>query len=131
MAEEAVATKKLINYSTDEPGIAVIEMDHPKANTYSYEMMGVGAGIDADGDTVVDEVTAGEMSAMSVFMSSLKRPGQTSVQGSAAIGMALFNTLGCADCHVPFIDASTRILPLRFPQVATAQGFCSFSGPKT
>ena len=79
----------------------------------------VGVGNDADGDTVVDEITVGEISALSVFMSSLKRPGQTSVQGSAAIGMALFNTLGCADCHVPFIDASTRILPLRFPQVAT------------
>jgi enoyl-CoA hydratase len=38
MSDQAVATEKLINYRVERPGIAVIEMDHPKANTYSYEM---------------------------------------------------------------------------------------------
>src|SRR5207245_10425515 len=31
------ATKQLINYRTDE-GVAVIEMNDPPANTYTYEM---------------------------------------------------------------------------------------------
>src|SRR5579872_5014712 len=34
----AESTKQLINYRTDS-GVAVIEMDDPPANTYTYEMM--------------------------------------------------------------------------------------------
>lgn len=38
MAGEAVATKDLINYRIEKAGIAVIEMNDPPANTYTYEM---------------------------------------------------------------------------------------------
>jgi enoyl-CoA hydratase/carnithine racemase len=39
MAEQAVATKELITYRIERPGIAVLEMNDPPANTYTYEMM--------------------------------------------------------------------------------------------
>jgi enoyl-CoA hydratase/carnithine racemase len=39
MAEQAVATKKLIEYRVERPGIAVIEMNDPPANTYTHDMM--------------------------------------------------------------------------------------------
>jgi enoyl-CoA hydratase len=35
---QAVEQKQLINYSV-ESGVAIIEMDDPPANTYTYEMM--------------------------------------------------------------------------------------------
>ncbi len=38
MPQEAVAAGKLINYRIEKPGIAVIEMNDPPANTYTYEM---------------------------------------------------------------------------------------------
>jgi len=39
MADQAVATKTLINYRTERKGIGVIEMSDPPANTYTHEMM--------------------------------------------------------------------------------------------
>jgi enoyl-CoA hydratase len=39
MAEQAVATKTLINYRIERKGVAVIEMTDPPANTYTHEMM--------------------------------------------------------------------------------------------
>ena len=36
--EQAIAEKTLVNYSTNA-GVAVIELDDPPANTYTYEMM--------------------------------------------------------------------------------------------
>jgi enoyl-CoA hydratase/carnithine racemase len=39
MPDEALATDKLINYRIEKPGIAVIEMIDPPANTYTHEMM--------------------------------------------------------------------------------------------
>ncbi|HXI03023.1 MAG TPA: enoyl-CoA hydratase/isomerase family protein [Candidatus Saccharimonadales bacterium] len=39
MPEEAVASSKLIDYRIEKPGVAVIEMNDPPANTYTHEMM--------------------------------------------------------------------------------------------
>jgi hypothetical protein len=78
----------------------------------------VGPG-DPDGDGVDDEILPGELSALGVFLSTLARPVQAKLVGAAVEGEALFANLGCADCHVPVLDTSTRYLPLRFPQVAT------------
>jgi hypothetical protein len=79
----------------------------------------VGAGVDADGDTVVDEITAGEISALSVFLSSLPRPVRDELNSEAAQGKGLFSLIGCDGCHIPFIESNGPMLPLRFPQVAT------------
>ncbi|NIL99941.1 MAG: hypothetical protein GTO30_13560, partial [Acidobacteria bacterium] len=42
----------------------------------------VGSGIDGDGDGVVDEIIEGELSALSVFLSTLARPEQDKVDGA-------------------------------------------------
>ncbi|MBI3450328.1 MAG: enoyl-CoA hydratase/isomerase family protein [Acidobacteria bacterium] len=39
MAEQATATKTLINYRIERKGIAILEMSDPPANTYTHEMM--------------------------------------------------------------------------------------------
>jgi len=79
----------------------------------------VGEGVDGDGDGVVDEITAGEISALGVFLSTLARPVQDRMSNAAIEGESLFSSLDCAACHVPFLDTHTKLLPLRFPQVPT------------
>jgi hypothetical protein len=78
----------------------------------------VGSG-DPDNDGVEDEILPGELSVLGVFLSTLARPVQGKVLGPAVEGEPLFSSLGCADCHIPFLDTNTTHLPLRFPQVAT------------
>ncbi len=78
----------------------------------------VGVGVDADNDGVTDEIMVGELSALGVFLATLARPQQGKMIGHAPAGETLFSSLGCADCHIPFLDTHTTDLPLRFPQVA-------------
>jgi hypothetical protein len=77
----------------------------------------VGVGVDADHDGVSDEITVGELSALGVFLSTLARPVQGKMVGPATVGESLFSSVGCAGCHIPFLDTNTTNLPLRFPQV--------------
>lgn len=79
----------------------------------------VDEGVDADGDGVIDEITVGELSALSVFLSTLARPEQARLSNTAAEGGSLFSSLDCTACHVPFLDTHTKLLPLRFPQEPT------------
>ena len=65
-----------------------------------------GAGVDDDGDGVVDELSVGDVTAATIFQATLPPPGRrmpTSAQGRAdvAAGEALFGAIGCATCHVP------------------------------
>jgi len=79
----------------------------------------VGEGVDGDGDGVIDEITVGEISALGVFLSTLARPEQAKLTTEAEQGASLFSSMGCAACHVPSLGTDTRLLPLRFPEVAT------------
>lgn len=79
----------------------------------------VGAGVDADGDGVSDEILVGEVSAMHIFQVALRRPLQTPVVGAAVNGEALFGSLGCASCHIPELITDSHHLPLTFPEVPT------------
>jgi hypothetical protein len=79
----------------------------------------VGEDVDADGDGVANEVLVGELSALSVFATTLERPVVQAGGRGARRGAALFETLGCADCHVPSLETRSRRLPLRFPEVPT------------
>jgi mono/diheme cytochrome c family protein len=80
----------------------------------------VGEDFDHDGDGVVNEISVGEISALSVFLSTLRRPEQDRLDGDGVQGEALFATMGCSDCHMPALDSETTNLPLRFPQIATS-----------
>jgi CxxC motif-containing protein (DUF1111 family) len=66
-----------------------------------------GAGTDADADGVVDELSPGDVTAVTVFQATLPAPGRV-YPGSGAMalqtvarGEQLFTTVGCASCHVP------------------------------
>jgi hypothetical protein len=65
-----------------------------------------GAGVDADGDGFVDELTRADITAVSVFQATLPVPEQViphdrDVRKAIKEGEKLFENIGCADCHVP------------------------------
>lgn len=77
-----------------------------------------GAGVDGDIDGVVDELLVGEMSALHVFVASLERPFELAGGGpQVQRGAELFETLGCATCHVPVLETDSPHLPLSFPEI--------------
>ncbi len=77
-----------------------------------------GDGVDADGDGVVNEITIGEMSALSIFVVTADRPDQDPLSGAAIEGSATFNSLGCTGCHRPSMQTERIDLPMRFPEIA-------------
>jgi len=65
-----------------------------------------GAGIDADGDGFADEVTRADMTALALFQATLPVPGRViprdpRFRAAIASGERLFESVGCAGCHVP------------------------------
>jgi hypothetical protein len=74
-----------------------------------------GDNVDGDFDSVRNEITIGDMTAMSVYLAAQPRP--TSLQELASLGLIpplssqqnaainagrqVFNQIGCASCHVP------------------------------
>jgi len=80
----------------------------------------VGAGVDADGDGVADELLEGELSAMHIFQVSLERPRQKKVSKQTPqerAGSDVFNDIGCADCHVREFVTNSKHLTLSLPEV--------------
>lgn len=73
---------------------------------------------DADGDGVTQEILVGELSALSIFATTLERPVVRPVQG-AAQGRQVFETIGCTDCHRPRLDSTSPLLTYCFPEVPT------------
>ncbi len=70
-----------------------------------------GAGVDADGDGIADELSVGDVTALTVFQATLPVPGRVlppepGLRQAVAEGEALFGTLGCAVCHVPTMRVS-------------------------
>lgn len=74
----------------------------------------LGPGEDGDHDGVAEELSVGDLTALSMYMAALPRPSTTlelaslglaevSDEERAAIGRgeALFTEIGCAACHVP------------------------------
>lgn len=65
-----------------------------------------GDGVDADGDGFVNELTRADITAVSVFQATLPvpqqvRPRDRHVRRAIRRGERLFESIGCADCHVP------------------------------
>lgn len=71
---------------------------------------------DADGDGVALEVFVGELSALSIFATTLERPVRTTSQ-RARRGRQVFAAIGCAECHTPNINTNSRLLTYSFPEV--------------
>jgi|GEM_PF-371222 len=67
-----------------------------------------GPGIDHDADGLADELTAGDVTAVSLFQATLPPPGRVlpddrDALSAAARGEVLFDQVGCAECHVPYL----------------------------
>jgi CxxC motif-containing protein (DUF1111 family) len=65
-----------------------------------------GAGVDHDADGMADELTAGDMTAVTLWQATLPAPGRVlpnDPDGLEAVadGEVLFDSIGCAGCHVP------------------------------
>jgi hypothetical protein len=65
-----------------------------------------GAGLDPDGDSVVDELSIPDVSAASVYQAALDVPGRLipssqPFQRAVLAGERTFVTIGCSSCHVP------------------------------
>lgn len=79
----------------------------------------VGPDNDADGDGVVNEILIGELSVLHLFNVTLKRPLRDLATPASQAGLAVFEEIGCADCHVPELRTNSPWLSLSFPEMAT------------
>ncbi|MCB9891200.1 MAG: hypothetical protein H6833_06105 [Planctomycetes bacterium] len=77
----------------------------------------VGVDVDADRDGIMNELLVGEISALHVFNTNLERPEVRRFSPAAQAGLQVFETLGCADCHVPELRTESRVLRYAFPEV--------------
>jgi len=77
----------------------------------------VGAGVDDDGDGVTDEILVGELSALHIFDTNLEPPTTDPLTAAGVQGAILFNSIGCATCHIPFLDTVSPVLTYSFPEV--------------
>ncbi len=65
-----------------------------------------GAGVDADGDGFVDELTRADLTAISIYQATLAvpvqvMPAEPAHRRAVRGGEQLFAAVGCAGCHVP------------------------------
>jgi hypothetical protein len=65
-----------------------------------------GAGLDPDGDGIVDELSIADVSAASVYQAALDVPGRVlpekgPVREAVRNGEHTFVSIGCSSCHVP------------------------------
>jgi hypothetical protein len=72
-----------------------------------------GAGVDADLDGIVDELTVGDVTAVTLYQAALPAPGRKrSVLGArrkaAARGEKAFDEIGCTSCHLPALILESR-----------------------
>jgi hypothetical protein len=75
-----------------------------------------GLGVDTDGDGFVNELTAADMTAVTLYQVTLSVPGQLiprdpDIQGAIAAGQQLFSHVGCANCHIPALPLSSTNNP--------------------
>jgi mono/diheme cytochrome c family protein len=78
----------------------------------SQELFGINTDPDQDG--VSDELTIGDMTAISLFQAQLGTPGRRipadpARRQAAQEGEALFNTIGCTGCHVPAMKLNSPV----------------------
>jgi len=78
----------------------------------SVERFGWGADPDLDG--VVNELTVGDITAVTIFQAALPAPGPVPSQiparrRAAARGEALFKQIGCGSCHLPTLTLESSL----------------------
>ena len=73
-----------------------------------------GLGVDADQDGVVNELTVGDITAITVYQAGLANPGRLLPRSplrraAAERGERLFESVGCASCHVPELTVQSPV----------------------
>lgn len=69
-----------------------------------------GEFADADNDGVINEITMGDLSALSVFNTTMESPVRDKLGAAERKGFAAFKEIGCADCHRPMLPTTdTRL----------------------
>ncbi len=79
----------------------------------------VGESVDADDDGVVNEIMVGELSALHIFQATLPAPHMKRSTKKAKRGFRIFERIGCAKCHIPFLNTKGKYLTFSFPEVET------------
>ncbi len=77
----------------------------------------VGENVDDDGDGIANEIKVGELSVLHVHNVLLPPPTDRLRNDDAIEGMAIFEEIGCSDCHVLEMRTRSRNLSLAFPEV--------------
>jgi hypothetical protein len=72
-----------------------------------------GAGNDADNDGVADELSVGDITAVTIYQAALAAPRPAQVHGSHAnhavrSGQETFGAIGCGRCHTPVLVLEDR-----------------------
>jgi len=73
---------------------------------------------DHDVDGVPNEVTVGELSALSVFVGTAQTPFAKEAKGEALRGRQIMEDIGCTECHVPSMETNSKFVGFRSPEVA-------------
>lgn len=69
-----------------------------------------GEYADEDNDGVQNEISIGDLSALSIFITTMDRPIQRKTNKVSRYGARLFHDIGCADCHRPELTTEDRHL---------------------
>ena len=69
-----------------------------------------GEFADQDNDGVYNEISVGDLSALSIFLTTMERPRQERSGKKARRGLVLFESTGCADCHRPVLTTRSKFL---------------------
>ncbi|TXI20644.1 MAG: thiol oxidoreductase [Nitrosomonas sp.] len=72
-----------------------------------------GAGVDSDGDGFVDELTRADITAATLFQAQLAVPGRVipnnpAIEAAVLQGEQVFQTIGCASCHIPKLPLDNK-----------------------
>ncbi|MCB9832133.1 MAG: thiol oxidoreductase [Planctomycetes bacterium] len=72
-----------------------------------------GAGMDPDGDGVIDELGIADVTAVTAFQATLEVPGRVipsnpSLRWAVAQGQNHFVSIGCSGCHVPSLPLDNQ-----------------------
>jgi len=79
----------------------------------------VGEGVDNDGDGIRDEIYAGELSALEIFLTTQASPFLAAKPPEVASAELLLLQTGCADCHTPALVLNDTLLNHNYPDVPT------------
>ena len=120
-AVEGLPPQSLVSGGPGEPPSLVIHPFHQSGSVVSIRQFTnnafnhhhgmqpaerFGAGVDADGDGVVNELTVADITAVTLYQATLPVPQQVlpkdpKVRRAVEEGEGLFNAIGCGGCHVP------------------------------